>query len=230
MTTHHRYIYLLCGLLFLMLATPLSRQHLSVHSLLIIDLAMSLALVISIWSLMGSRRSFVWGSSLAVIAALLLLSSRIVGVEAFEYVGRALVVVFCIMTACIALHDVLFGGVLDLNRLMGAICVYLLIGVAWAVMYGLLDELTLMPAFTNLEAADIDRTLNGFLYYSFVTLTTLGYGDIFPVSPIARTLAYMEAAIGQLYLTILVAALVGLLAPKLEKHIKGRHASVGSEA
>ncbi len=50
-----------------------------------------------------------------------------------------------------------------------------------------------------------------FVYYSFVTLTTLGYGEITPASPVAQTLAYMEAVSGQFYLTILVAALVGML-------------------
>ena len=48
-----------------------------------------------------------------------------------------------------------------------------------------------------------------FLYYSFVTLTTLGYGDITPVHPVARMLSYLEAVIGQLYLAVLVASLVG---------------------
>ena len=48
------------------------------------------------------------------------------------------------------------------------------------------------------------------MYFSFVTLTTLGYGDITPVNTFARTLAYLEAAIGQLYLTVLIASLVGI--------------------
>ena len=57
-----------------------------------------------------------------------------------------------------------------------------------------------------------DRTLTGpeMIYYSFITLTTLGYGDIVPVSPSARSLATLEALTGQLYLTVLVARLVGL--------------------
>jgi hypothetical protein len=50
----------------------------------------------------------------------------------------------------------------------------------------------------------------GVLYFSFVTLTTLGYGDVVPTSPVTRTLASLEAITGQLYLTVLVARLVGL--------------------
>lgn len=230
MTRNNRYIYLLCGLLLFLLASPLARQYLPIQALFVGDLALSLALVIGIWSLMGSRRSFIWGGLVVAIACVLLLSGRIMGVQTFEYVGRTVTVVFCVLTASIALRDVLFGGVLDLNRLTGAICVYLLIGIAWAIMYALVDELTVLPAFTNLEAADIDRTLNGFLYYSFVTLTTLGYGDIYPISPVARTLAYMEATIGQLYLTILVAALVGLIAPTIRQQVERTQGSTETEA
>jgi hypothetical protein len=51
-------------------------------------------------------------------------------------------------------------------------------------------------------------------YYSFVTLTTVGYGDINPVSPATRTLAWMEAVTGQFYLAVIVAGLVSLLAAK----------------
>ena len=53
-------------------------------------------------------------------------------------------------------------------------------------------------------------TFSSTVYYSFVTMTTLGYGDIVPVSPAARTLAYMEAAMGQIYVAVLIARLVGL--------------------
>ena len=55
------------------------------------------------------------------------------------------------------------------------------------------------------------------MYFSFVTLTTLGYGDITPVNAIARALAYLEAAIGQVYLTVLIASLVGMHISKTER-------------
>ncbi len=54
-----------------------------------------------------------------------------------------------------------------------------------------------------------DTQLWEFIYYSFVTITTLGYGDIYPLIPFARSLAYLEAVCGQLYIALLVASLVG---------------------
>ena len=65
-------------------------------------------------------------------------------------------------------------------------------------------------AFTGVSDGTFSQRLVEMTYHSFVTLTTLGYGDINPVQPLARTLCYLEAVIGQIYLTILVAALVGM--------------------
>ena len=91
---------------------------------------------------------------------------------------------------------------------------YVLIGLAFAYLYGLVAQFlpnTLITT-TNapgLPAAHLD-TLHAELYFSFVTLTTLGYGDLLPGNHVSRLLAPTEAMIGQLYLTVLVARLVGL--------------------
>jgi hypothetical protein len=67
-----------------------------------------------------------------------------------------------------------------------------------------------MPGSFIVSNEDVSRTGGNFLYYSFVTLTTLGYGDITPASSPARSLSTLEAVTGQLYIAILVARLVGL--------------------
>jgi hypothetical protein len=90
------------------------------------------------------------------------------------------------------------------NRIIGAIGVYLLLGVLWAVAYTLV-ELNWPNSFTGFEVGTGARWDSEWLYFSFVTM---GYGDIAPVSAIARTLAYMQAILGQFYIAILVAGLV----------------------
>lgn len=94
------------------------------------------------------------------------------------------------------------------DTIIGSICVYLLLGIIWATVFALIEILN--PGSFNL-GDDVVTNLNyKFLYYSFVTLTTLGYGDITPVLPPARALSSLEAVTGQLYLAILLAHLVGL--------------------
>jgi voltage-gated potassium channel len=101
------------------------------------------------------------------------------------------------------------------NLLFGAICIYLLIGLLMSFIYVLIDlyypnsfNVVLTPI--SHGHFSIEREFFHYIYFSFVTLTTLGYGDIRPVSQPAQAFAYMEAIAGQFYLTVLVARLIGL--------------------
>lgn len=109
----------------------------------------------------------------------------------------------------LAAKQVLFSGPIDGNKIVGAICIYLLMGLIWALLYLFIAQ-TIPDAFNGLEQLVwYDNFADGH-YFSFVTLTTLGYGDISPIVPIARFLVYMEAIVGVFYLTILVASLIGI--------------------
>ena len=100
--------------------------------------------------------------------------------------------------------------------LCASISAYLMLGLMWTMAYWLVDQLTPGGAFSfNTNAGT--RSMNGFngFYFSFITLSTVGYGDITPVSRIARWLAAMEAMTGLLYVAVLIARLVSLYsAPK----------------
>jgi hypothetical protein len=100
------------------------------------------------------------------------------------------------------------SNVLSPNRIVGAICVYLLIGVIWSVAYALL-ELAVPGSFEGFGSEMSSVWEPDWVYYSFVTLTSLGYGDLLPLTNSARTLSYMETVVGQFYLAVMVAGLVG---------------------
>jgi hypothetical protein len=105
-----------------------------------------------------------------------------------------------------------------LDSVFGSICGYLLLGMAWGVLYSMLD--TVWPGSFEVErrlAEQVhanDSRIHLFTYYSFITLTTVGYGDVTPLSTPARTCAWLEALTGQFYLAVLVAGLVGALLAK----------------
>ena len=89
--------------------------------------------------------------------------------------------------------------------IMGGACAFVLIGIVWAYIYYLLE--IFQP--NSFKAAEpLGDDLGDFMYYSFVTLTTLGYGDVLAVSKQARGLTILEAIIGQLYLAIMISRLV----------------------
>jgi hypothetical protein len=112
-----------------------------------------------------------------------------------------------LVIALVLLTQVFRAGPVNSYRLMGAIAVYLLFGVGWAHAYHLTGLLN--PGSFNTPQGEIPSVLD-WAYFSIVTLTTVGYGDIVPVKPIARTLAMGEALTGQLYLAVLVARLVAM--------------------
>jgi hypothetical protein len=101
----------------------------------------------------------------------------------------------------------------SLDTIVGGICVYLLIGLSFALAFILMTDLRpgiFIEGDQAIVRAVVDSSAHALtlLYYSFVTLTTLGYGDVRPLGETARMLAVAEAVIGQLYLTIFVARLI----------------------
>lgn len=128
-----------------------------------------------------------------------------------------LTAIVCLGYAVIlVLSALLRAQVVDFEAIAAAICVYLLMGIGWAYAYSFI-EIVEPGSFIGLltDAEDLSMRLesgNGLsaLYFSLVTITTLGYGDIAPVGTAARMSAFMEAIVGQVYLVVLVARLVGL--------------------
>lgn len=108
------------------------------------------------------------------------------------------------------------GARVDSDTIFGAVCVYILIGIVCAVGYQLIDliepgALALAePGRIPGEPNVIDSFLRTYVYFSFVTLTSTGFGDIVPVNSVARYLSILEAVTGQIYMSVLVARLVGL--------------------
>lgn len=114
-------------------------------------------------------------------------------------------VFFGLVAANLVMHALRPGRV-DFDKLAGAMCGYLMIGVAFQNLFMLVE----IRAPGSISFPDTSVSRAGMLYFSYVTLTTLGYGDVLPVSSQARSLAMIEAVTGVMFLAILVARLVSL--------------------
>ena len=147
---------------------------------------------------------FLGGSVLASLAEHFFESDWIIALRA------VLTTLACGFLGALLLARVMRDGRINLNRIMGAIGSYLLIGIVFTQAYRLLAEFIDGAFAIGGAPADFAAISYKLSYYSFITLTSTGYGDITPVHPYARSLATMEALAGNLYLTVLVARLVGL--------------------
>jgi hypothetical protein len=128
-----------------------------------------------------------------------------------DYFGGAL---FLFYAFGMILLNILVQQEITIDTICGAVCGYLLLGLGCAWLYALME--TLAPGSFNGRPefaawfADDHLRRSILAYYSFVTLSTAGYGDITPLSQAARTLSWAEAVAGQFYMAILVAGLVGI--------------------
>ncbi len=102
-------------------------------------------------------------------------------------------------------------GTVDIHTVMGAICIYVLLGMMFAFVYAAIDAMSSGPFFVQTAHA----TAPDFLYFSFITQTTVGYGDFTAAGDLGRALAVLEALSGQLYLVTIIAVLVSRLSSRV---------------
>lgn len=202
------YLFLLAGLSLLLISYPAFLELKESIGVIAIHIATSVTLIISVWTLIGKKRWFIFGMFLTTALLILTLVDLFYSDELLNFARIGISFLFFSLTLFITFHDVVFNERTDSNRIIGAICIYLLFGILWSISYNVVTILS-PNSFKGLTPSSSEHQGAELLYFSFVTLTTLGYGDIAPIKPLARTLAYFEAIIGQFYLAIMVAGLVG---------------------
>jgi voltage-gated potassium channel len=199
-----RFIKLLSLLLVMVVVSPLVEKFLQVQWFA--DVLFTAVLCWSVYSLEFERRLLVPAVILAVPGiALMWLGPRSDGLS----FARCLFVAAFLSYVVVAILRYIFRQrVVNPDIIAGSIVVYLLMALAWSFVYQMI--VLVEPGSFSLNNHPAALTATEFLYFSLVTITTVGYGDIAPVSPIARAFANLEAVVGQLFLVILVSWLVGM--------------------
>jgi len=201
--------YLLVGLLIILIAGPVFHDFNDQPLTVVSQVAFSVTLILGIWSLMESRKRFTIGMALVVVQISCTIINLLRPSPVIETVSLIAALAFCVLSLVIALRHVLFDDHIDLNRLIGAVCAYLLLGITISILNMLIYRY-IPNSFSGLSGIDTRTNTIEMIYYSFVTMTTLGFGDITPDGSLARVLAYLAAIAGQFYIAILVGTLVGM--------------------
>lgn len=199
---------LLFGLLAILLAGPLSREYGAVQNPGLLGIVFGSSFLLLIASIAHRYRAFFAGLIPAGLTIILALLAIILESTRFNYLMLASAFLFCLAAIRYAAQEVFLSGAVDLNKITGSICIYLLLVLAWAIVYLLIDQSS-PDAFSGVSGENLGHRLDQLVYFSLVTITTLGYGDVTPNHTVAGIAAGTEALAGVFYTTILVASLVG---------------------
>lgn len=170
-----------------------------------LDLSVISMLVLAVYLCSDKKRNLVV-ALIMVTPALIRLIYPSVEVDEITLMFNAAFLAFVI---CVLLKRLFLTSVITMDVIYAAVAVYLLLGVFWGLTFTVL-EFFQSGSFTLPQNAAYAELGQDMLYYSFVTMTTIGYGDIIPISQPAKFLSVFEAMVGQIYLTVLIARLVGL--------------------
>jgi len=209
LTNQNNFVYLFFSLILFLFSAAVVVEFPGSLGEDIFSVVTMLMLAVSIKSL-KTERTWTW-TVYALIAFFVLLTAlgKFFAHQAYIYLILMILLIFFIGSFVTAAKQVLFVGDIDSNKIIGSLSLYLLLGLIWAVIYLLL--LAMDPnAFSGVEAANWKQGFSRIAYYSFVTLTTLGYGDILPTNHVAEFFVYMEAIIGVFYMAIIVSSLISL--------------------
>ncbi len=215
LSENNNFLYLVISLVVLLLVGALVDQFPSNLGQYFFQAITVITLATSIVDFRSTRLLFHTGIGFTVSVLVVVVLGMLLNVSGLSYLHLLILTLFFAWVIWLAAKQVLFTGPIDGNKIVGAICIYLLIGLVWTLSYLLIAQ-AIPGAFNGLEQAVWYDNFADVAYYSFVTLTTLGYGDISPVIPIARFLVYMEAIVGVFYMAILVASLIGIRTSRLK--------------
>ncbi len=201
-----RLFLLLVFILMLIAIQPLEKVMGELEILL--DLVTTAILISAIFAISQKKSNAVAGALIAIPMFLSIWLDHFLKKQWIITFSSICGIVFFVFIIVVILKFIFSRDEVNKDLIAGAAVVYLMIAVVWTFIYRTIE--TINPgSFSIAESQSLDPSAP-FLYYSFVTITTLGYGDIFPVSSAAKSAAILEALIGQLFLVILVAWLVGV--------------------
>ena len=206
MQSKDRFFILVCLIMGLLVLVPILKRYVAAH--IFLEIFLTAIVIFMVYTISHKRLHVIAGVFLAMVMLASLWSQYFYphrGITALSMITGA---VFIALAISSIIGFLLRSGEVNREIIFAALLLYLLAGLMWAFVYTFLELVD--PASFNIDLGQSKSPLFIFQYYSLVTITTLGYGDITPVTEVAKALSVLEAVVGQLYLVVAVAWLVGL--------------------
>jgi hypothetical protein len=202
--SQERYLILMVLIMAMLVLGPILEGFVAIR--IIIDVFLT-AIVLCMLSMVSHKKRLVQiGLLLSIVMLILLWLKYFSNYDVIAAVSMLIGAVFTILVTAYTVAFIVNSKTVTREVVYAAMLVYLLLAQLWALVYTFLYLIE--PASFNLPQGQGDFLV--FEYYSFVTLTTLGFGDITPLTKIAKAFSVLEAVVGQLYLVVVVAWFVGM--------------------
>ena len=201
----NRFSFLLISIVLFMILRPFVEGLVRISFLM--DIFVSAILLSGIYAVSEDRVSLVFALLTGLPALFTSWSFQLLKIPSLLLIHHICAGLFFAAATIIIVRHLINQKVVTVDLIWGAVCGYFLIGFMWGDIYSLLE--TIHPGSFNLGEQGVSD-IDNLIYFSFVTLATLGYGDIVPLTKQAASLAIIETIMGQMYLAVNIAALVAI--------------------
>lgn len=201
--------YLLLALLGLILVYPLC-EHSGTPGRIVLGFLYSAVLIGGTYATGRSRGSVITGIVLAVLGICAQWAALLTDHPVLLRATGIIFLIFLVLQIVLVMRYLLMKGPITADKLHGALAGYIMLALLWAFVYALLDSVDRGSFSLGKTSAEPSNIFFSLLYFSFSTLTTVGFGDITPVSDEARSLVMIEQVTGVFFVAVLIARLAGL--------------------
>lgn len=207
-----RFLFLLLSILLVFLLRPFLTGYIGLS--LLMEIFITAILISAVYAAGRKRSLFITAFILATLTAITRWSDHLLQNRTLAVSEEFFTLFFFGFMVVVILVYLFREKEVTFDLIIGSICGYFLIGFLWASLYSLL-EIFKAGSFQIPESAGTE--ISSFTYYSFVTLTTLGYGDVTPISSAAQSFSVLEAVAGQLFIAVLISRLVAIHVAQSQK-------------
>ena len=222
---HYRFLFLFLTLLIPYVLHPLMKTEFQM--ILALDISFSFILFMEVFALSDRHHVAITALGLVILSQMLTWSSRALSSHVLIVAGIIFTMVYLVYTTGILFRHVVKSRAPTFHTIFASLCIYLVTAYIWAFSYSLLEDMSpnsfhfSSELFTPIaKGKHLYSHLYYFIYFSFTTQTTLGFGDILPASAWSRMMTSMEAVLGQLYLVVMVTYLIGLHITERARNMK----------
>lgn len=196
---HPNYFFFMMSLILLIAVPPFSTF---LESGSLVNITLGGVIAMAVFYTTSNYREFVLHGVLGIVLFSLIVFNRTQ--SPFIFINPVLMMIFFSLAFKNIIHHIFHVKQIGLNEVYASIAGYLILGIMAAPFFFLIEQ-TIPQSFTHLENSEF----YDFIYFSYITLTTVGFGDISPIHPLAKSITILIGIFGQLYLTILVAIIIG---------------------